>query len=77
MAKRDLGLRKLDKEVELATKERCRLNGERAARRMNSAEWEQATASNDKRWSDAVARRNKRMADLGLEHTPEIDSLIR
>ena len=77
MVKRDSILRKLDKEVDAATKERCRINGEREARRMNSDEWEQATLSNTKRWQDACFRRNARMAELGMTDAPEIDSLIR
>lgn len=77
MVKRDSMLRKLDKEVNAATKERCRINGEHAAGRMNSNDWEQATLSNTKRWQDACFRRNARMAELGMTHAPEIDSLIR
>jgi len=77
MAKQDTILRKLNKEIDAATKERCRINGEHEAGRMNSTDWEQATLSNTKRWQDACFRRNARMVDLGLTDPPQVDSLIR
>ncbi len=77
MAKRDAALNRLNKEIAFCEKERCRLQGELESHKITSQESTTGSESMSKRWEQAVARRNVRMQELGLSHSPDIDSSIR